>query len=270
MDHQAIRQQLPQLVAGHLPRTARRFEYNIFDGQPKESTLGFRVDPKPFTGKVIAHTDEAIVVKIGPAKFAVLDRDLVTAVPDEGAKIDVQPYARRRFDGQRADTPEQVEERMSDGTTYTVTRLMLGSAPATLPVAAPKCLELQQLIEQLENLPAPDRHRTIAHMLVDAQAGDFSLVDPKPTDIIRTPPTISFNVTTGKFKGRVSVVYLRADDAYAVELHRDGEVIERREEIYFDMLGDVLERLIDDGTWRRIQVNPVPKTASHRPRPVAV
>src|SRR3546814_2669354 len=67
-----------------------------------------------------------------------------------------------------------------------------------------------------------------AHMLVDAQARDFELVDPTPAGIIRTPPTVSFTVETAKFSGRVSVIYLRADDAYAVALHRDDEQVERR------------------------------------------
>ncbi len=265
MDHQAIRQQLPLLVAGHLPRNARSFQFNIFDGQPKESALGFRIDPQPFDGKVVATTDEAIVVKIGRTQFAVLDRELVTDIPVEGAKVTVQPYARRRFDGLRADTPEEVVEHTSDGTPYKVTRLILGSAPAHLPVAKPVCLELQQLIEQLESMPAPDQHRTISHMLVDAHASEFTLVDPSPKDIIRTPPTISFNVVTGKFDGRVSVLYLRGDDVYAIELHRDGKCVERRDEVYFDMLGDTLAHLIDDGSWRRIQVQPISgrKATSH-------
>src|SRR3546814_9312633 len=63
-----------------------------------------------FRSKVIATTDEAIVVKTGRAEFAVLDRTLVTEVPDEGAKVQVEPYVRRRFDGQRADTPEEQTE----------------------------------------------------------------------------------------------------------------------------------------------------------------
>src|SRR3546814_1030691 len=82
--------------------------------------------------------------------------------------------------------------------------MILGAAPAKLPVAQPQCLELQQLIEQLEQMPAPDGHRRNAHMLVDAQARDFELVDPTPADIIRTPPTVSFTVETGRFSGRVS------------------------------------------------------------------
>src|SRR3546814_15106387 len=101
--------------------------------------LGFRVDPSPFEGKVVAKTDEAIVVKTGRAEFAVLVRALITEVPEEGAKVEVIPYARRRFDGQRADTPEEVIEHTADGTPYKVQRMILGAAPATLPVAQPQC-----------------------------------------------------------------------------------------------------------------------------------
>src|SRR3546814_12252473 len=104
MDHQAIRQQMPTLIAGHVPSNVRRFKFNIFDGIPRENMLGFRVDPSPFEGKVVAKTDEAIVVKTGRADFAVLVRALITAVPEEGAKVEVITYERRRFDGHRAET----------------------------------------------------------------------------------------------------------------------------------------------------------------------
>ncbi|MFT0546127.1 GTPase [Allopusillimonas ginsengisoli] len=261
MDHQTIRQQMPTLVAGHVPSNARSFQFNIFDGTPKENMLGFRVDPSPFEGKVVATTEDAIVIKIGRTKFAVLDRALITEVPEEGAKVEVIPYARRRFDGQRADKPEEVIEHTADGTPYTVQRMILGAAPAMLPIAQPQCLELQQLIEQLEQMPAPDGHRRIAHMLVDAQARDFTIVDPTPADIIRTPPTISFTVQTAKLSGRVSVIYMRADDTYSVELHRNDERIERRDDIYFDMLGETLADLFDDGTWCHIRVHTLQKPA---------
>lgn len=161
MDTQAIRAQMPTLVVGHVPSNVRSFKFNIFDGQPKVSTLGFHIDPKPFEGKVIATTDEAIVVKTGRAEFAVLDRTLVTEVPDEGAKVQVEPYVRRRFDGQRADTPEEQTEFTADGQPYTVKRFVLGSAPAKLPIPEPRCPELQELIDQLEQLPAPDGFRRI-------------------------------------------------------------------------------------------------------------
>ena len=232
MDTQSIRAQMPTLVSGHVPRNIRRFKFNIFDGQPKVSTLGFHIDPRPFEGKVIATTDEAIVIKTGRAEFAVLDRALVTAIPEEGAKVQVQPYTRRRFDGLRADTPEERTEYNGDGRPYVVTTHVLGSAPAKLPIPQPRCPELQELIDQLEQLPAPDGFRRITHLLVDAGARDFTWVDPLPSDIIATPPAIGFTV----------------------ELHRNWELVERVDEVFFDMLGETLERLIDDGSWRQIHV----------------
>lgn len=254
MNTQAIRAQMPSLVSGHVPRNIRTFKFNIFDGQPKVSTLGFHIDPKPFEGKVIAKTDEAIVVKTGRAEFAVLDRELVTAVPDEGTKIQVQPYVRRRFDGMRADTPEEKTQYTGDGRPYVVTTHILGSAPAKLPIPQPRCPELQDLINQLEQLPAPDGFRHITHLLVDAGARDFTCVDPLPNDIITTPPAIGFTVATAKFQGQVTILYERGDDLYAMELRRDGELVERVDEVFFDMLGATLERLIDDGSWRQIRV----------------
>lgn len=254
MNTQAIRALMPTLVRGHVPSNIRSFRFNIFDGQPKVSTLGFQIDPCPFEGKVIATTEEAVVVKTGRAEFAVLDRALLTEVPDEGAKVQVEPYARRRFDGQRADTPEELTEFTADGQPYTVKRLMLGAAPAKLPIPEPRCPELRDLIQQLEEMPAPDGFRRITHLLVDAGARNFVWVDPLPKDIISTPPAISFTVATEKFQGRVTVLYKRGADLYAVELHRDGELVEQADEVFFDSLGETLERLIDDGKWRFIRV----------------
>ena len=254
MDTQAIRAQMPTLVRGHVPSNVRTFKFNIFDGQPKVSTLGFHIDPKPFEGKVIATTEEAIVVKTGRAEFAVLDRTLVTEVPDEGAKVQIEPYARRRFDGLRADTPEERTQFTTDGQPYTVKTLVLGSAPAKLPIPEVRCPELQELIQQMEQLPAPDGFRRITHLLVDAGAPDFTWVDPLPKDIIATPPAITFSVVTTKFQGRVTVLYERGLDLYAVELHRDGELVDRVDEVFFDALGEVLQQLIDDGSWRLIRV----------------
>ncbi|MBJ7223589.1 MULTISPECIES: GTPase [unclassified Brenneria] len=266
MDHQVIRNQMPLLVRGHVPSNARTFKYEIFDGQPKVSTMGFHIDPKPFDGKIIAKTEDAIIVKTGRIEFAVLDRCLVTEDPDEGAKVEVEPYARRRFDGLRADTPEERTEYTSDGQPYTLQTYVLGSAPAKLPIPQPRCPELQELITQLEELPAPDGYRRITHLLVDAGARDFTWLDPLPKDIIATPPAISFNVSTMKFEGRVTVLYERGDDLYAVELSRDGELIERVGGVFFDNLGDLLQALVDDGSWRRISVRTIQKPVRRKPQ----
>jgi len=255
MNRSLLETQLPELVKPHVPRNARGFNYRVVDGLPQPSMLGIVFDPKPFDGKVVALTDEAIIVKTARTQFAVIDRELASIVPAEGAKVSVRPYARRRFDGLRADTPEERTEIDSDGTSHTVTSHIFGAAPARLPVPKPQCLELAQLIEQMESLPAPDGFRKITHLLVDANARDFTCVDPKPADIIHTPPAINFTVSTAKFAGQVSVLYDRGADVYVVELHQNGELIVRRDEVYFDDLGAVLADLIDDGTWRQIVVD---------------
>ncbi|WP_425595271.1 hypothetical protein [Pectobacterium versatile] len=173
--------------------------------------------------------------------------------------MQVEPYARHRFDGLRADTPEERTEYTADGKPYKLQTYVLGSAPARLPIPQPRSPELQELIRQLEELPAPDGFRRITHLLVDAGARDFTWVDPLPKDIIATPPAISFNTNTAKFNGRVTVQYERVDDLYAVVLSHDGELVERVDGVFFDTLGDVLLRLIDDGSWRRIRVRTIQK-----------
>lgn len=269
MDRSAIRNEMSALIAGHVPRNARAFKFRIFDDQPNESTLGFVIDPKPFDGKVIAMTETAVIVKTGRVDFAVLDRDLVAAIPDVGAKVHVCPYARHRFDGLRADTPQERTEYTQDGTPYTIQTHVLGSAPAKLPIPAPQCPELRDMIEQLEELPASDRFRCITHQLVDAGGRDFTWVEPAPGRIIETPPAISFTVATAKVAGRVSVLYDRAADTYVVELRRDGALVERIDDVYVDSLGDVLAGLIDDGRWRQIHVNVLDVKASRKKQAIA-
>ncbi|VFR32226.1 FIG076676: Hypothetical protein [plant metagenome] len=269
MDTQAIRAQMPTLVSGHVPRNIRSFKFQIFDGQPKASSIGLYFDPKPFDGKVIARIDDAIVVKTGRAEFAVLDRALVTEVPEEGDKVHVEPYARRRFDGLRADTPEQSTKRTPDGKSYTIRTVLIGTVPAKLPIPEPRCPKLADLINQLEQLPAPDGFRRITHLMVDAGATDFTWVDPTPANIIKTPPAISFTVATGKFDGRVTLLYDRVGDSYVVELHRDDTLVTRVEHLSYDDVGPTLERLIDDGRWRRIQVSVVAQPTRRKPQAAA-
>ena len=127
-----------------------------------------------------------------------LDRALVTEVPDNGAKVQVEPYARRRFDGLRADTPEE-EPHSLPTASRTVQRFVLGSASAKLPIPQPVA-PAAGTDPAMEQLPAPDGYRRITHLLVDAGARDFTWVDPLPNDIIATPPAIAFTVATAKFQ----------------------------------------------------------------------
>ena len=62
----------------------------------------------------------------------------------------------------------------------------------------------------------------------------------------------------------MTILYDRGGDTYVVELRRDGELVDRHDEVYFDMLGEVLERLIDDGRWRLIDVSVIDAKAARR------
>ena len=83
----------------------------------------------------------------------------------------------------------------------------------------------------------------------------ISVADQKMLVTEAGQPVASYPVSTSKFEGQVTILYDRGGDTYAVELSRDGELVDRHDEVYFDMLGEVLERLIDDGRWRLIDVN---------------
>lgn len=67
----------------------------------------------------------------------------------------------------------------------------------------------------------------------------------------------------------MTILYDRAGDTYGVELHSDGELVDRHDEVYFDMLGEVLEHLIDDGRWRLIDVSVIDAKASRRRQAVS-
>lgn len=255
MDHAAIRAQLPALVAPHLPRNTRRFKFRIYDNTPLVSGLGFHVDPQPFQGKVVVKTDSTIIIKVTRTEFAVLDRSLVTQEPEDGSQIVVTPYARHHFDGTRLDAPVEEVRQTTDGQTYKTKTLILGGATTHLPVAKPRSEALVTLIEQLERLPAPDGFRRISHLLADANACDFRCVDREGDDsLVKTPPALVFTVNSMKFAGQVVVLYQPGIDLYAVELYRSGERLTRQDGLYFDDLGGMLERLIDDGSWRSIRI----------------
>lgn len=257
LNRETLKAQLPTLVSAFIPRHCQNFRYRVFDDRPNRSPLGFILDPEPFAGKVVAKTEEIVLVQLKGkrSEFAVLDRALLTPEPGENTQVEVHPYARRRFDGLRADTPKEETHTLPDGTRYTTQSMILGQAPAPLPIPTPKSPELQAMIDLLESAPAPDGFRTLTHLLVDAGAHDITWVDPEPEDVIATPPALSFAVSTAKFQGRLTVLYERGLDLYAVELSRDGELIERVDLVYFDILGQVIEDLIDDGSWRKIRVH---------------
>lgn len=243
------------LVAHAIPKNARRIHCSYFDDQPLRNAFGLRIDPQPAEGRVVALTDEAFIVKTGRTSFVAVDRVLATLSPAVGDKVRVTPYIRHDFFGKRLDAPKRENRQTADGQSFVVATVTLGGNTLRIPLpAAPGCPYLADLVEQLEIMPTPDGLRTIANMLVDAKAKDIEIVDPDDEHLIATPPEISFAVDTGKFSGRIAILYDRGYDLYVVELRADGTVATRIEEVDVTSLAEVVADLIDDGEWGRIGV----------------
>lgn len=252
LDEIYVKETLKSLIAHTLPKNARTYSYNIFDFNFKRSNknaLGFYIDPQQFEGKVVAYDDENLfmVVKKGrQAKYSVLDLKYVTNKPKIGRKVRVTPYARHDFNGNRVDS-SVINQSEVDGVVYTSRETMLGGNDVSLPVQAVNCFLLKDLIHQLEIMPAPDGIRKISHLLVDAKATDFKLCDPIDCN---EAPLISFKAKNKE----ITISYNYGADAYDFEVKELGNVPITIKEVYFDRLGEVLENLIDDKTWQRIEV----------------
>ena len=255
MNRESLRANLFTLVAHTLPKNARQFQCSVFDDQPQRNTFGLRIDPQPAEGPVVALTEEAFVIKTGRTRFVAVDRVLATLCPAVGDKVRATPYIRRDFAGERLDAPREESRQTSDGQNYTMMTVTLGGNTLRIPLpATPRCPYLADLVEQLEIMPTPDGQRTVANLLVDARAQQIEIVDPDDEHLFATPPEISFAVDTGKFSGRIAVLYDRGYDLYAVELRANGSVATRIEEVDVTSLAAVMAELIDDGEWRRIRV----------------
>lgn len=256
---------LKDLLAAHLPHNSRKFYYTVFDGVPSDrNMMGFIPDPEPCEGKVIEILDDSFLIKIERTTFCVVDKSLATCIPSVGETVRITPYARRDFDGERLDAPKKEIMTLPDGTQFSSETIMLGREITLLPLAVPKCPELAQLKEQIEMMPAPDGFRKVAHLLVDANAKDFSMVDSKPKNIIKTPPAIRCHVKTTRFEGELAIIYERGSDTYAIELCPADKQIERIDDVYFDELGQRLADLIDDELWLQIKVEVLNSKATRR------
>ena len=236
--------------SGHVPSNVRSFQVQHLR-RPARSRRWAPHRSQPFEGKVIATTDEAIVVKTGRAEFAVLDRALVTEVPDERRQGRSNPTPDAASTA-CADTPEEETTAFTaDGKPYTgaAVRARLRAGEAADPRA--RCPELQvELIQQMEQLPAPDGYRRITHLCWSMPArGNFTWVDPLPgtssrhhrPSPSRWPRRSSRDAspccTSGLDCTRWSCTAMAS---WLIGSMRCSST-----------LGGTLERLIDDGNWKR-------------------
>ncbi len=260
LDRDQVQSSLGQIIRPLIPRNCSRYEYRFCELLPQPNVLGFCSDPQPFTGKVVFVNEVFILVKRAKTRnqFVIVDTAYVDVMPKLNDQVEITPYARHDFSGKRIDEPEKEIQTLPDGTQYTVTKMLLGGNAITLPLPIPKeqiqSPELLALIEQLENLPAPDGFRLISHLLADAGATDF-IINDLDTLNTNTPPSIGFSVNNKKFQGKVSIVYDRGSDTYSLWLYpATGNQPTEIDNVYFDELGIRLAEAIDDFAWQVIKV----------------
>ena len=242
LDHETVKATIRNLnlIGPFVAKNARNIKFAVLDNRPHTGFLGRPCDGWPFEGKVVSETDDFFIVKDGRKnRFAAVDSAQVTYKPEIGEKVRVVPYARRGFDGYRPD------ELNADN------RMIIGGDNATLPVDhdAIQSEHLQTLIRQLETLPALDGHRKITHMLIDAGAKTDS-IELFDRDV---NPGLAFTVSTEKHRGKVIITYLPTD-FYAIDLEKNGRIVDGHHQACFDALAEVLAERIDDQQWNRITV----------------
>lgn len=268
MDYkEEIREALLRKAHQYLARGTKKFSWRSFmPSLPGIDSMIGKMDPIPIEGKVrdkceVAPGEYFLVVAEGRNTLAVIHEKCLPAAfwaqVRDGDTVTIEPYARRRFSGERCDAPKR------DGVFLTY---RLGDADPEFPHTDElQCPALIDLIGQLRTMPAPDGFRRAAHVLIDAGARSVRYVDPAPAMIIATPPAVSCTVATRKHRGEVTIVYDRGFDYYRIDL-RDGagSVVASRREVDFTSLAEVLVDLIDDGAWQTARAEITKRAASLR------
>lgn len=246
----------PELFS-HLSKNAKCLYKFFIDGFPLGSSmLGSSVDPKPFTGKVIIVNEQAIIVEQKKNHFFILDKSIVSEVPSVGDKVEVIPYFRKQFNGEPVGELATEDTQYMDGLFLNRNSCILGDGTVRIPGDEVKNPTLRATIVYLQTLKLSDGYRTITDLLVDAGIKTFKVNDPiEPDDY--SAPSIEFTVNTQKFKGDVKIEYDYGMDTYTITLA--GHDKSPLENVYFDQLATVFEDYIDDGSWKKTQVNVLSK-----------
>ena len=135
----------------HLGSNIRRYTWNGYYGQKANATLlGTQSDFKPVTGTAVSENDDFVLLKLSPNNFFGLSKGLLSEPIAIGSKVQVTPYARRRFDGQPLYAPTDVE--VSDDGNITTRVFAIGESKSYVPVdkASIVCQELKDMIDVIE------------------------------------------------------------------------------------------------------------------------
>lgn len=258
------------VAALHLPKNAMSYKFQLYVENAQENAIGLMTDLQPQEGKVVEVSPDYCLVKTDRTRFFVAARHLLESVPEVGATVRITPYARKNFDGVRADAPKT---EVSGGVVFET--FTIGRITTRLPIVnreGLRCPELLDTINLVEDQLTPDRCRSLSQALVDFGAGGHPIgyKDPLPSEIIDVPPTLQFRVSTKKFQGNLVIIYDRAGDHYVVQLTEPNtaQVVQSKDLVFNRNLAAAVVELLDDGAWRIAKVE-VLKAAPKRRAPKA-
>ena len=238
-----------------LSKNARRYSWNSFYGQAQNGMF-CQIDPQPFECKVLAEDESWILVRIGTkSEFKAIYKPLLSVVPDVGSKVLITPYARCGFDGIRLDAPEP---KTNSGNGFTSQVFHIGGKALALPIEKAQNPYLNDLVGQIQMLPAVDGVRKLVNVLADVGAVNFQYEDDvyeNDGENQSITPALFWEVTKSEiFTGRMGIVYDRCADTYQVVY---GEQVAK--DLCFDDLPAWFARLLDDGIWKNIGIQTVSK-----------
>lgn len=260
LDREKIRAEIKPLLFSHMAKNARGIYIYFIDGIPVgKNAFGSSVDAKPFEGKVIEVTDEVVVVNPKRNTFNIVDKSLMTEIPNVGDKVEIIPYFRKEFNGQRMGEPVKEATQYMDGLFLNENSSILGEGIVRIPGPEVKNQQLKDLIEYLQRNTLSDGHRKITHLMADVGAKNFIVVDPVEEDgeIGEQLPSLKFSVNSTKFAGDVQIVYHYDSDTFSMGFY-DSEV-NIIENLYFDDLAPTMEEHLDNDLWQQITVKVISK-----------
>ena len=248
---QALKDQFRALIhggnAGFIPRNVRTVKHAAICAIPERNGFGMLCDAPGASGKIVYLDDSLIVIKQKPSVYMLLDPALVppSATLVVGAAITISPYNRKSLkDGLSLEAPR------SAGNGVTIARL--GGVVSTLSGRPQDEGYLRDMADQIERMPMPDGHRTIANALADWHATGFEWVS------IKTSLTyhMTCHIDAPEYTGPLTIRYDRPSDIYIVETSE-----KRFDDVTFDDLGNHLSGIAGDhDSWFFVTITPVLKS----------
>lgn len=237
------------VIDRHMPDKYTPYQYEIIDTDPLIDISKNRMfsDPEPFIGEVIDYNPQFMFIKVEPLVYRAVYILFATDIPEVGSKVKITPYARRHFNGERTDSylnSLKSEEEIRLAQWYRQDYAFLPIKNVTNPL-------IQSIIDGIEGMKAPDDFRTIAEMLVDANASNFEIVESGLDKNANVLPGIKFQVNSPKFTGELFISSNPDATYFNLQASQKGTIVINETSFWRRELGKRVASIIDDQSWRK-------------------